>query len=297
MLSGKIECGECGDTYRGSRKERKKNGDFYNFYKCQARRNNVDGTPVEYKCSNCTVSREVVEKAAIDKIKELVFSVDNISQMVLSYNQYRAKKANNGEDMVKRYESQKTKLDQEIKTVIRKLALMEDERIAKEFKNLFDELESEKKNIEKRIEQENTQQQEVRLDMREFAVLFAKLRLILNSGKNEHKKRLIEVFLNKVVVFHDRIEIFVNALPKAVLGALNVEVNAKTLLKQAERHETEMERGSDTMPDPLTASQNSWLTKQCGSPSWTRTNGLAVNSRSLLPTELLGNNNSCTILS
>ena len=258
LLAGRIECGECGDIYRGQKKERKQGG-WYFFYKCQRRRSDSDGTPLEDKCCNCTVARDAVEKAVLEAISNLILGSNNVVQMLNAYNDYRVKRSNGSEDITKRYIAQKARLEKEITAVLRKLAVEEDSDIANGFRGIFESLKNEKVEVEKRIEMETAQQQEIKVDMREFAMLFAKVRQLVNFGKKEDRRRLIAMFLNKVAVFHDRIEIYLNTLPNALLGGVDVDVSAKALQKQRDMQILEKKEGSDEMSDPSLQPAKSWL--------------------------------------
>jgi len=85
------------------------------------------------------------------------------------------------------------------------------------------------------------------------------LRQLVNFGKKEDRRRLIAMFLNKVAVFHDRIEIYLNTLPNALLGGVDVDVSAKALQKQRDMQILEKKEGSDEMSDPSLQPAKSWL--------------------------------------
>jgi len=89
--------------------------------------------------------------------------------------------------------------------------------------------------LRKRLEQDTRRRQEVRINHKEFYVIFSKIRTILNSNSADKKKRLFDTLLNKVLVYYDRVEVFLNILPQPLGSNLNLDVNAKTLLKTLEK--------------------------------------------------------------
>ncbi|MCL2556360.1 MAG: recombinase family protein [Firmicutes bacterium] len=239
LLSSRIQCGECGDTYRGQRKERKSGNGFYNFYKCQARRTNEDGTAKENKCTNSTVSRDILEKAIIEEIKELI-STNNILQVERLYNEHRVRKFGSGEEEMKKYESQINAIEVKITSAVEKLMMEEDSNIANRIRVMIDELENQKKDLQNRMEQNNKQRQEVKINPKEFNAIFSKIRTIMNGNSHNKKMRLIDTLLNKVLVFQDRVEIFLNVLPQPLNSSLKADVNAKTFLQTLHKNEVNL---------------------------------------------------------
>ena len=278
LLSGKIFCGECGDVYRGQRKKRMKGG-YYYFYRCQAPRGSKDGAEKESKCCNCAIDSEPVEWAVITAI-QAVFNTKKVPNMIEAFNRYRYER-NNNEDIIKRLEQGLKSIEEKVDSAVDSLILERTEAIRDKIRTRLESYEREKEDVQKRIQQEHQTAGEIKLNPSEVNKALDRLKTLLKFGKIEHKKEIIRLCLNKVVVFQDRIEIYVNILPKPLLISQKTEVEPKTLQKLSETAESGNEKGSGFIPDPLPQAENGLLAKTFGSPSWTRTNDPAVNSRML----------------
>jgi len=68
LLSGKIECGECGSAYCGARKFSGRNKTLYVTYKC-----NKKDRQSSRICGNSDIRREYIESFVLDRIADIVF--------------------------------------------------------------------------------------------------------------------------------------------------------------------------------------------------------------------------------
>ncbi len=68
LLSGKIECGECGSAYCGARKFSGRNKTLYVTYKCNKRDRQSSRI-----CGNSDIRREYIESFVLDRIADIVF--------------------------------------------------------------------------------------------------------------------------------------------------------------------------------------------------------------------------------
>jgi site-specific DNA recombinase len=71
LLSGKIECGECGGSYVGARKFSGRNKKLHVTYKCSKRERSKG-----ICCKNSEIRREYIEAFVLDRISEIVFNDD-----------------------------------------------------------------------------------------------------------------------------------------------------------------------------------------------------------------------------
>ena len=245
LLSGKIECGECGAIYRGCR-QRRHNDKYHKFYMCQSPRNE-DGVPLpmEQRCQNCTVSRDVVEKFVMEQIKELVFDVKNVQAVAEDYNAYIRLTTDSNESIIRRIESEIADVDRKIDVAVSNLMVEHTQTIADRMRELIARLEVEKDALHNRLFLEQQQSQLIKIQPREFKKAFAKAKEYYEKGGFENKKRLVDTFLNRVVVFNERVEVYINILPNFILGGINTEITLETLRKGLEN----IEKGTVSVPN------------------------------------------------
>jgi hypothetical protein len=90
------------------------------------------------------------------------------------------------------------------------------------------------------------------------------------------------MFLNKVVIFRQSVEIFVNLIPLSHLCGIDININSQELtstneLKSPEIGENTPENKEKDGFDPSTSISPIHSENLIGSPSWIRTNDPAVN--------------------
>jgi len=72
LLSGKIVCGKCGNSYTGNSYSNSKSKDktLLSYYKCSG------------KCGNTNIRKIDIERMALDHVQEVCFSVEAIQEIV-----------------------------------------------------------------------------------------------------------------------------------------------------------------------------------------------------------------------
>ena len=155
--------------------------------------------------------------------------------------------------------------------LIDKLVFEENPNIAARYRIMIDELEASQNDLQRQIDLEESERQEIRVLPDEFRRVFMRVEKLLKFGAFNHKKSVVDTFLNKVLVFQDRLEIYVNLLPNTMIGALETAVEPKILLNQYENSQialqtdqNDKEKESDYMSDPTLLASNSWLTAEFG---------------------------------
>lgn len=275
LLIGKIKCGECGDTYRGGRKYNPNKDTHYQYYVCQAPRSCRDTGRVfegDERCRNHTVGRTQVEKFVMSEIKELVFNVTNIDGVMEMYNRYISQTTDNNDAIIRRLELQLQDIERKIDIAIDKIMMEEDETMAKKMRDRVTAFEREKDDLKNRLEIEHEQKSQVRVSAKDFKRAFEKARELLAKGDYNSKKRILDMFLNKVVVFNDRIEVYNNILPNFILGALRTDIDIKVIANWASIDNLCLFTNNITVLDEKRADEDSFscpdslLTKQVGSP-------------------------------
>lgn len=183
ILSTKLVCGKCGAMLVGDCSNRKYG--IYRYYKCFSAK--------KHKCDLKPIRKEKIEDFVIKKIIDVIFDDDTmqiIADKILNiYN------TDNG--IITALQTQLKTVQSSIKNIVKSI---EDGASNKAIINRLDELEKEEENLLKQIKTENENKPELTKEMIWF--VFDKYRnLDLKIERNREK--LIDGFINKIVVFDD----------------------------------------------------------------------------------------------
>ena len=100
---------------------------------------------------------------------------------------------------------------------------------------------------------------------------------MLRMGNSEDKVAIINTLLNRIIVYKDRVEIFINLLPVANTN-IDLQITNKDLTTYSLLETNSNEKIALTSDFPSD--------KTLGAPKETRTPNLSVRSRTLYPIEL-----------
>ena len=197
LLSGLITCGECGSTYTGNSYYHGRGGKKYYMYSCN---NRSKGSG----CKNKNIRQDVIEPFVIDELMKNVFSDEAIKKIVPQLLEY-AKTF--GEESSKDLKTIQTKI-KDIESKIDRLLDAIADGVADKFltKQKMDKLKSEYDEL-KEIEQfykVRTFDWATEDNIKNF--LLHNKEMLLNV-ENEKKRAAVELFIHKIVIYHDRIDI------------------------------------------------------------------------------------------
>ena len=192
LLTTKIFCGYCG-AYLCGESGTGRNG-VYHYYKCVS----VKKKRTECECK--PVRKAWIENLVLDSIMELLAddrTIDAITSMVLAMQDQESM-------ALPMYEQQL----QEANTGINNLLnAIQQGILKKSTKSRLEELEAARDDLENKIALEKLSKPRI---SEEFVRFFLERFRNLDLSKLEHRKMLIEVFLNAVYVFNDKIVISCN---------------------------------------------------------------------------------------
>ena len=254
LLVGKIKCGECEDTYRGARKGKKYGKGYYQYYTCQAPRRCLEtGKKLEFddRCRNHAIGRVAVERFVINEIRELVFDVTNIENVMNLYNEYISQTSDNNDAIIRRLEIELEDINRKIDMAVDKIMLEQDPNLSEKMRDRVIAFEAEKENLKHRLTLEYEQRSQVFVTSKDFKKAFTKARELLTKGGFENQKRIVDMFLNKVLVFHDRVEVYTNILPNFILGGLKTEIDIKTLQNWSNSNQNDQQDNEKDLPRGL----------------------------------------------
>ncbi|MCQ2382630.1 MAG: recombinase family protein, partial [Clostridia bacterium] len=224
LLTGKMFCGECGAPFTGSTHSKK--GHLYYYYRCG--RNNEN-------CKIVSIRKEAIEDFVIEKIKNIISSEKYTHNIIDRFIEYYQEKNNNSE-IIKDLEKELREIERQISNITDVVA--NTGKFLDTFETKLDALSQRKQEILAILKKESDIgiTQTISKDM----VRQSYLRVIklLQNGEIEDKRSIIDMVLNRVVVYKDRIETFVNILPyegnNAEMSITSEDLSTYGLLEAAE---------------------------------------------------------------
>ena len=192
LLTTKIFCGKCNSQMVGiSGKGRNKNK--YCYYKCK--------NSIEKSCDKKTVSKEYIENIVVNKTKKFLTdkNIKKVAEKVVEL----CKKSNNT-DTLKYLIKQQKKVELEINNLLK---VLESGKISDLIIDRISVKKGEKENIEKQILIEKTKTPDLSF---EKVVKFLESFRSGNINDIKYRKSLINVFVNKVIVYENKLTILYN---------------------------------------------------------------------------------------
>jgi len=204
LLSGKIYCGECGAAYTGNRKFSGRNKILYVTYRCGAK--NLKSSIV---CQNKEIRREYIEDFVMKELVQIIFNDSRIPILVEKYKKFH--KQSDSESMKKLELMHKNK--QNIEINIKNIVIAVANSGSTSLLNALVNYEKELNEIESTIAVEEDRLNICQVSEEEIRTAYTKAKELYSSGSLEEKRQLINLYLEKVVIYKEHIEVFLNTLP------------------------------------------------------------------------------------
>ena len=194
LLTGKIFCGICGGSYVGERNLTRNKA--YVYYSCNIRRRHAGAI-----CQNKSIKRDDIEEVVINKIKEIMLDDFNIEYISELYMQYLTGMQNEHKTEIASIYKQIRETDANLKRITDVITAINSSALAD---RLF-ELETRKQKL-----------QEYKRSLEDYRVkIFSKeeiksnlFELIKMSHSEMLFKTLIDIFVDKIIVNIDNIEVY-----------------------------------------------------------------------------------------
>ena len=214
LLSGKIFCGECGGAFVGSRKHCGRSKSLYVSYRCGTRKN-------KHGCKNKDIRREYIETFVLDVLAQYIFNDKLIPKLVIAYEKYQLSK--NSEIIKKRDGLKKRllKISKEIDNLLILASKVASESLAKK----LSELEVEKIKVDAKFNDISSENQMHEVTVEELTDNFMQARQLLTSGKLTTTKKLIELYIDRVTVYEDHVNVTFKFHPDLTLPSVDKDSN------------------------------------------------------------------------
>lgn len=204
QLSGKVKCGQCGSAMCGNYAGiSKKNKIVRCYYTCQ-------GKKEKRGCRARAINRDIIEKLVIDNTMKIVLSdkfIDKIADKIIELN----KLEDDSTDLINAYETELKELASKIENI---MTAIEDGVASKRMMERISELEKREKQLEEQISFEKNKISNSLLT-KDQVVYWFKMFKDGDINSPEFCDKLINLFIKKVVVFPDKVEIHYKYLDNA----------------------------------------------------------------------------------
>ena len=196
LLTGKIVCGECGASYVGAGYVPGRNGAKYPIYSCTNKRSHI--------CNNKNIRQDILEDYVITQLKENVFTQKAIEKITSGIYDKLKEKNTSAEKEKKSLIIQKKSIQAKIDMAF---DMAFDEKISKTLLA--------KKTNELEIHLNRIVRKQSELESKDYSWLDEKRikKFLLASMENlevedpEVKRKVIETFVHKIIIYVDRIDV------------------------------------------------------------------------------------------
>ena len=212
ILSTKLYCGKC-MTFMVGESGTARNKNTYCYYKCLSAKR-------KRGCDKKAVKKDWIENLVINQIIRVIWDdnlIEDIPDMVMDLQ----KNENNVLPLLKK---RQTEINKGISNI---LSAIEQGIFTPSTKDRLEDLEKQKREIEIQIAEESIARP--MLDRAQIKFWFHRFRK-MDASKPENRRRLVDSFVNSVILYDDRIEFY-----------FNFKKGAKSLSLE------DLEKGSDTL--------------------------------------------------
>lgn len=203
LLSGLIVCGQCGFHYQGNSRKNSK-GKVYSSYRCGKKQNHKIG------CGNSEIEKNRLENFVIEQLQNYLFSNEAIDEIAKQVNEYNKTVAKTNNDDVIIYEKQLKQINKQIANITSAIAKGVDEDL---MIDKINSLNASKKDLQKRIE-EATLKELPKVSKTDIKQALSSFSTYLKENNTIECKRFIDNYIDKIVVYKDKVEIILKIAAK-----------------------------------------------------------------------------------
>ena len=272
LLSGKIFCGECLNVYIGERRKKRRannQSEYYLYYRCKGS-HIVKGEKIKAECHNGCINKDKIESFVINQISKLIFSDKNFDNIFEYYETYKLSLAEE-EHSVNNIKKEIEKVQSKLKNIWEAIAIM---GYKEELGNQVNILEQRKDKLNQDLQIAQAYKFP-KINKEKVKYAYKMLRQKFENSDLPNMKELIDIFVNKVVVYRDRLEIYLNIIPSLFCEDYGLDVDNLIIERKGEDDNDSSSLSNKKCRNIVTPA------KTLGSPGRIRTYDLSVNSRAL----------------
>ena len=219
LLAGKIFCGECGSAYCGSRKHSGRSKYLYVTYRCGGR-----NLKAGVDCRNKDIRREPIEDFVLREIAKIIFSEESVRKVTESYNDYRAKQDSDALGRLEQLRKQRDGLERELNNLVGVVAKTGSEAILQ----ALEDTEERKRTLDEEIIRCESEGRSADVSEEQIRRAYKLAQEQYLSGTLKEKQQLVNIYLDKVVVYKEHVEVFLDMLPTYLLSKTAQKISRKS---------------------------------------------------------------------
>ena len=211
LLTGMVFCGLCGHRYCGDSMQTggEKNRSVIGTYFCNNRKNHG-----AHACSNSNIHQEPLEELVLRKIEEIVFDESRIPGIVQAYRELCQQEDGEDKDKIRTLRRNLKTVEQKINNIVNIIANTGSAALVTQ----LTQLEREKELLDVQIQEEERGTKEDDLDEEAIRAAFRQAQKMFHSGTLPQMEQIINLYLDKVLVYPDYVEIHLNNVPTNLLN-------------------------------------------------------------------------------
>lgn len=202
LLSGKVFCGVCGNAFCGNR-QKNSHGYKYVTYRCNTR--SRKGTKA---CGNKEINRDKLEKYVLNLLADVLFDKSRIPAVIEEYNRSAADNLDSGKSERKAIQKLISRTEKEIENLVSVITASGSTALAAG----LEKKEAELVRLKDRLDDMNRQSTELRVDNEQLIRVFNHGRELLLSGKLPKLKKLINLYVERIDVYPDVVNVTLNIM-------------------------------------------------------------------------------------
>ena len=208
LLTGKIVCGECGHSFTGARHFSGRSKLKYVCYQCSNRKRTAS-----LACRNKEIRREYLETFVIQEISNLIFDELNAERVVKEYYKYHSAFDVDSINKLKQLNGSLNSMNKKIDNIIAAVA----ESGSSALLSSLEKFESERERIKQMIDDTEKQAKTQMITEAMVELAYENAKGMYRSGDTELYRQLINLYVDRIVVYYDHIEFYLNTLPADIL--------------------------------------------------------------------------------
>ena len=209
LLTGLVFCGLCGHRYCGDSMQTGKDRKVVGTYACNNRNNH--GARI---CRNQNVRQQPLEELVLRKIEETVFDESRIPDIVRAYRELSQQEEGEDKDKIRTLRQNLKTVEQKITNIVNIIANTGSAALVTQ----LTQLEREKELLDVQIQEEERSTEEGELDEEGILAAFRQAQKMFHNGTLPQMEQIINLYLDRVVVFPDYVEIHLNNVPTNLLN-------------------------------------------------------------------------------
>ncbi|GHV56503.1 hypothetical protein FACS1894216_20460 [Synergistales bacterium] len=198
LLSGLIECGECGSSMYGNTRMCGRNKSNYSSYRCSGRANHQG-------CKNKEIRRDYIDSFVLNELYIKLFSGTSIKRLAAMLSEYNRKKTSESSVELNQANAELAEIARKISKVIQ---LVSESGISIEtVKDELKRLEDRKKFVESYIQELAMRNSAALISEERINELISKSRDFVRTRNFPECKRFIKSYIERVIVYNDRVDV------------------------------------------------------------------------------------------